>query len=325
MTKKSSDVVDVIVIGAGPAGLAAGIEAQKQGLRCVIFDKGGITDSILHFPTQMIFFTTPELLEIGGVPLVSDREKPTRNEALKYYRKVVGMFQLNVRQYEEVVRIEQKQPHVFKVKTIDAEYEARNVVISTGYYDNPNYMGVPGEDLPHVSHYFSEPHPFYDRDVVVIGGKNSAAEAALDLFRGGARVSLIHRGPEMGQTVKYWVRPDIENRFKNGQINPYFNATVLEIKRHAVKISQNGVTREVPAQQVFALTGYHSDTRFFDQLGIRYDKNTLRTEYNPDTFETSVPGVYMAGSVIGGRINGEIFIENGRFHGEVLMKAIGRG
>src|SRR5262249_4605899 len=159
----------------GPAGLAAGIEAQKQDLRCVIFDKGGITDSILHFPTQMIFFTTPELLEIGGVPLVSDREKPTRNEALKYYRKVVGMFHLNVRQYEEVVRIDQSQPHLFKVTTTNAEYEARNVVLSTGYYDNPNYMGVPGEDLPHVSHYFTEPHPFYDRDVVVIGGKNSAA------------------------------------------------------------------------------------------------------------------------------------------------------
>ena len=195
-------------------------------------------------------------------------------------------------------------------------------MISTGYYDNPNFMGIPGEDLPHVSHYFSEAHPFYNCDVVVIGGKNSAAEAALDLFRGGARVSLVHRGPVMGQNVKYWVRPDIENRFKNGEITPYFNANVIEITARHVKIAQNGDVREIPAQQVFAMTGYHCSTKFYDQLGVRYDPNTLRAEHNPETFETNVPGVYLAGSVIGGKLNGEIFIENGRFHGEVLMKAI---
>jgi len=318
-----TELFDVIIIGAGPAGLAAAIEAKKYGLKHLAFDKGGITNSILHFPTQMIFFTTPELLEIGGVPLVSEREKPTRNEALKYYRKVVGMYQLNVHQYEEVVGVQEMGPHVFRVETVDAAYETRNVVISIGYYDNPNFMGVHGEDLPHVSHYYSEAHPFYDRDVIVIGGKNSAAEAALDLFRGGARVSLVHRGPAMAQTVKYWVRPDIENRFKNGQITPYFNANVLEIARRYVRIAQNGNTQDIPAQQVFALTGYHCSTKFFDQLGVRYDRETLRAEYNPETFETNVSGVFLAGAVIGGRINGEIFIENGRFHGEVLMKAIG--
>jgi len=318
----STELFDVIVVGAGPAGLAAAIEAHKYGLRYLVLEKGGITDSILRFPTQMIFFTTPELLEIGGVPLVSEREKPSRNEALKYYRKVVGMYPLKVHQYEEVLRITQTQPHVFRLETPHAEYDARNVVISTGYYDNPNFMGVPGEDLPHVSHYFTEAHPFYDCDVVVIGGKNSAAEAALDLFRGGARVSLIHRGPAMGQTVKYWVRPDIENRFKNDQITPYFNSQIIEITPRHVKISQNGGTREVPAQQVFALTGYHCSTKFFDQLGVRYSTETLRAEHNPETFETSVNGVYLAGSVLGGRLNGEIFIENGRFHGEALMRAI---
>jgi bacillithiol disulfide reductase len=247
----SKQLFDLVVIGAGPAGLAAGIEAKKHGLKHLILDKGGITNSILHFPIQMIFFTTPELLEIGGIPLVSEREKPTRNEALKYYRKVVGMFQLDVHQYEEVLRVGQVQPHVFRVETAEAEYETRNVVISIGYYDNPNVIGIPGEDLPHVSHYYTEAHPFYDRDVVVIGGKNSAAEAALDLFRGGARVSLVHRGPAMGQTVKYWVRPDIENRFKNGQITTYFNAKVIEVTKSHVTISQDGETRHIPAQQVF--------------------------------------------------------------------------
>jgi thioredoxin reductase (NADPH) len=317
----SQDPFDVIVIGAGPSGLAAAIEAKKYGLSCIVLDKGSITNSILHFPTQMIFFTTPELLEIGGMPLVSEREKPTRNEALKYYRRVVGAFQLRVHQYEEVLQIQRGE--AFEVQTTKAEYKGRNIVIAIGYYDHPNIVGVPGEDLSHVSHYYTEAHPFYDLDVVVIGGKNSAVEAALDLFRGGARVSLVHRGAELGSTVKYWVRPDIENRFKKREITPYLSARVLEITPDHVKIAQNGARREIPAQQVFALTGYHPTMKFFDQLGVRYDKDTLRAEYNPQTFETSVPGVYLAGSVVGGRINGEVFIENGRFHGEVLMKAIG--
>jgi thioredoxin reductase (NADPH) len=318
----SKESFDVVIIGAGPSGLAAAIEAKKYGLKSLVLEKGGITNSILHFPIQMIFFTTPELLEIGGIPLVSEREKPTRNEALKYYRKVVTAYQLRVHQYEEVLRVKQTQPHVFRIETPAGAYAAPNVVISIGYYDNPNLMGIPGEDLPHVSHYYTEAHPFYDRDVVVIGGKNSAAEAALDLFRGGARVALVHRGPAMGETVKYWVRPDIENRFKKGEITPYFNARVVEITSTSVRISQNGGSENIPAQHIFALTGYHCSTKFFDQLGVRYNPGTLRAEYNPATFETNVPGVYLAGSVIGGRINGEIFIENGRFHGEVLVKSI---
>jgi thioredoxin reductase (NADPH) len=318
----SEKLLDAVVVGAGPAGLASALEAKKYGLSCVVIDKGGITDSILHFPTQMIFFTTPELLEIGGVPLVSEREKPTRNEALKYYRKVVGAYKLHVNQYEEVLRIEQPEYHLFRVHTSLGSYDARNVVLAIGYYDNPNMMDIPGEDLPHVAHYFSEAHFFYDRDVVVIGGKNSAVEAALDLFRGGARVSMIHRGATLGSTVKYWIRPDIENRFKNGEITPYMNSKLLEITRDHVKIFQNGETREIRAQQVFALTGYHCSTKFYDQLGVRYDADTLRAQYNPETFETNIPGVYLAGSVVGGRLNGEVFIENGRFHGEVLMKVI---
>ena len=318
----SQELFDAVIVGGGPSGLAAAIEGKRYGLRYVVLEKGGITNSILHFPTQMIFFTTPELLEIGGIPLVSEREKPTRNEALKYYRKVAGAFQLNVHQYEEVVGIHRNGTGKFQAQTAKAVYEARNIVLAIGYYDNPNYMGIPGEDLPHVSHYYTEAHPFYDRDVVVIGGKNSAVEAALDLFRGGARVSLVHRRAELAPTVKYWIRPDIENRFKKREITPYLNSRVLEITADRVKIAQNGDQCEIPAQHVFALTGYHPTTKFFDQLGVRYDADTLRPEYDPQTFETNVKGTYLAGSVVGGRINGEVFIENGRFHGEVLMKAV---
>ena len=318
----SQELFDAVIIGAGPSGLAAAIEAKRYGLRYVVLEKGGLTNSILHFPTQMIFFTTPELLEIGGLPLVSEREKPTRNEALKYYRKVVGAFQLSVHQYEEVMSIQRTESGTFRTQSTDGIYESRNIVLAIGYYDNPNTIGIPGEDLPHVSHYYTEAHPFYDRDVVVIGGKNSAVEAALDLFRGGARVSLIHRGAELGYTVKYWIRPDIENRLKKREITPYLNSRVFEITADHVKIAHNGDRREISAQHVFALTGYHPTTKFFDQLGIRYDAETLRPEYNLQTFETNVKSVYLAGSVVAGRINGEVFIENGRFHGEVLMKAI---
>ncbi len=314
--------LDVVIVGAGPSGLACAIESTKCGLTNVVLEKGCITNSIFHFPSQMIFFTTPELLEIGGLPLVSEREKPTRNEALKYYRRVVGTHRLDVHQYEEVVRMDRVGDHSFRTHTAMSSYESRNVVISTGYYDNPNLMGIPGEELPNVSHYYTEPYSFFDRDVVVIGGKNSAAEAALDLFRGGARVTLIHRGAEMGKTVKYWVRPDIENRLKNGEITGYFNARVTKITSDHVLFEQNGGERQASAAQVFALTGYHSSTTFFDQLGVSWDPVTLRPQHDPQSFETNVPGVYLAGSVVGGRLNGEIFIENGRFHGEAVVRSI---
>ncbi|HET9217320.1 MAG TPA: YpdA family putative bacillithiol disulfide reductase [Terriglobia bacterium] len=316
------DPIDIAIVGAGPTGLATAIEAHRRGLKYLVFDKGCITNSILGFPTHMVFFTTPELLEIGGMPLVSEREKPSRNEALKYYRKVVQAFGLTVRQFEHVQRIEQTAPHVFRVRTSLGTYLAKNIVLATGYYDNPNILGIPGEEMPHVSHYYTEPYSFFDRDVVIVGGRNSAAEAALDLFRGGARVALVHRGAEMGSTLKYWVRPDIENRFKAGEIKAYFNALVSRITSSTVEIVQAGTLITLKAQQVFLLTGYHSSTKFFEQLDVKWDSETLRPHHNPETFETNVPGVYLAGSIIGGRFNAEVFIENGRFHGETVVKAI---
>lgn len=316
------ELLDIAIVGAGPTGLATAIEAHRRGMKYLVFDKGCITNSILGFPSHMVFFTTPELLEIGGMPLVCEREKPSRNEALKYYRKVVQAFGITIRQYEEVRRIESTGPHQFRVQTAVGEYAAKNIALATGYYDNPNKLGVPGEDLPHVSHYYTEPYSFFDRDVVIVGGRNSAAEAALDLFRGGARVTLVHRGAEMGSTLKYWVRPDIENRFKAGEVKVFFNSLLKRITDSSVEIDQAGTPHTLHADQVFLLTGYHSSTKFFEQLGVKWDSDTLRPQYNPETFETNVPGVYLAGSIVGGRFNAEVFIENGRFHGETVVKAV---
>jgi thioredoxin reductase (NADPH) len=316
------EVLDLVIVGAGPSGLAAAIEASRKKLRYVVLEKGCVTNSIFHFPAHMVFFTTPELLEIGGLPLVCEREKPTRNEALKYYRRAVGAFGLSIRQYEPVQRIEQAGDRLFLVHSSTAVYTCRNVAIAIGYYDTPNKLGIPGEDLPHVSHYYTEPHAFYDRDVVVIGGKNSAAEAALDLFRAGARVSLVHRQAELGSTLKYWVRPDIENRIKAREITAYMSAKVVEITPAAVSITQNGATREIRAAQVFALTGYCTTTRFFEQLGVQVSPDTLRPQHDPATLQTNVPGVFVVGSASAGRLNGEIFIENGRLHGERIVRAI---
>jgi thioredoxin reductase (NADPH) len=318
---EAESVLDVLIIGAGPTGLAAALEARKLGLSHVVVEKGCVTNSIFHFPVNMTFFTTPELLEIDNLPMVCAGEKPTRLEALKYYRRVVQTNRIAIRQYEEVQRIE-KADGIFRVETSRDTLRARNVVIATGYYDNPNMLGVRGEELPHVSHYYTEAHPYYDRDVVVIGGQNSAAEAALDLYRAGARVALVHRRSELGSSLKYWVRPDIENRIERREIAAWLDSAVEEILPGSVRISRQGTTIELPADQVFALTGYYPSTRFLEQLGVQYDADILLPSFDPETFETNVPGVYLAGSVVAGRRHKEIFIENGRFHGAAVMRAI---
>jgi len=319
---------DVICIGAGPTGLASAIEAKRAGLRPLVIDKGVLCNSIYHYPVNMVFFTTPELLEIGDLPFVSAAEKPTRVEALKYYRKCVEHYELELRLGEAVTQVEGSDGN-FRVHTRSTElvprnnvYSARKLIVATGYYDLPNRLGVPGEDLPHVSHYYTEPHPYWRRDVAVIGGRNSAAEAALDLYRTGARVTLVHRRAELGPTIKYWVRPDIENRIKAGQVKALFNTHVVGIEPEFVLVKGPEGEKQVPAVEVFALTGYHPDFEFLRQLGVKLDPQTNKPALDPQTLESNVPGIYLAGVVIGGIHTSEIFIENGRFHGKQIIAAL---
>jgi thioredoxin reductase (NADPH) len=320
---------DLICLGAGPTGLACAIEAVRAGLKPLVIDKGAICNSIYHYPVNMVFFTTPELLEIGDLPLVSPAEKPTRVEALKYYRKAAEHYGLKLKLYEKVARLDGKDGHfIVSTRTARGEersYRAAKVVVATGYYDLPNELGIPGERLPHVSHYYSEPHEFWNQDVVVVGGKNSAAEAALDLWRNGARVSMVHRRAELGATIKYWVRPDIQNRIAAGQIPMHWNSTVQEITADGVVIQNGAGQHSLPAKQVFLLTGYHPDFEFIEALGVQLDPVTKKPAMDPETHESNVPGLYLAGVVIGGKHTSEIFIENGRFHGKQIVQALTRG
>ena len=317
---------DIICLGAGPTGLATAIEAKRAGMQPLVIDKACICNSLYHYPVNMVFFTTPELLEIGDLPLVSAAEKPTRVEALKYYRKTAEHYGLELRLYERVICVDGNDGNFTVVtkteKTGEERYHGKKIAVATGYYDLPNLLGIPGEELPHVSHYYTEPHPYWRQDVVVIGGKNSAAEAALDLYRNGAQVTLVHRGKELGSTIKYWVRPDIENRIKAGQITAVLGARVEEITKDEVVVENHAQTKRIPAKQVFALTGYHPDFTFMESMGIKLDPESKRPALDPNTLESNVPGIYMAGVVTGGRLTGEIFIENGRFHGKQIVEAL---
>lgn len=334
-------VRDLLIVGAGPSGLAAAIAAREHGLDYQIVEKGVLVNSIYRFPPQMVFFTTPELLEIGNVPLVSPYEKPTRVEALRYYRRVADIFDLQIAFEEEVVSIVREpdedpaEEHLFAVETasplgVRRARHARSVLLATGYYDHPNRVGVPGEDLAHVRHYYSEPYPYYRRRVVVVGGGNSAAESSLELFRAGARVTLVHRHPELKSTIKYWVRPDIENRIKEGSIAARFRARVTEIRATSILIERTDVdaqgrecrtTEELPAEAVFLLTGYHPNWDLMTGAGVTLN-DRMAPIYHPETFETNVPGLYVAGGALAGRDTGTIFIENGRFHGRRVAEAI---
>jgi len=319
---------DLLIVGAGPAGLAAAIAAAQAGLNYEVIEKGSLVNSIFNFPTNMIFFTTPELLEIGGIPFTTPFFKPARTEALVYYRRVTDTFALRVSFSERVGKVEHSAGG-FKVTSClaDGRLRVRNsrfVVIATGYYDNPNLLAIRGEDLPHVSHYYTEPHGYYRKHVVVVGGSNSAAETALDLFRGGAAVTLVHRGAKLGEDIKYWVRPDLENRLKEGSITAWFNACLREILPSSVRVESDGVCEEIPAEAVFLMTGYHPDFEFLGKAGIAVNPQTCAPLHDPETLETNVPGLFLAGSVISGRNTNRVFIENGRFHGEQVVKTIYR-
>jgi thioredoxin reductase (NADPH) len=319
---------DAIVIGAGPTGLACGIELKRRGLSAIIIDKGCVVNSLYNYPTHMTFFTTPELLEIGDIPMTSMYEKPTRTEALKYYRRVAEHYKLDVHQYERVEAID-GEDGAFTIPTTDRLgarhcYAAKKVIIATGYYDVPNMLNVPGEDLPKVIHYYKEPHPYYNHDVMVVGAKNSAAIAALELYWTGARVTLVHRGPAIHKHVKYWIKPNIENRIKNGEIKAFFNSTVTEILPDSVRIQTPDCKLDVPNQFVFAMVGYSPDLTFLNANDIVLEQTTLKPRTDPDSLESDRKGVYLAGVIVAGMHTNEIFIENGRFHGRQIADAISR-
>jgi thioredoxin reductase (NADPH) len=319
-----SPAFDVLVIGAGPTGLACAIDAQKAGFSVVLVDKGCLCNSLYHYPAHMTFFTTPELLEIGGIPFPSPNPKPSRNEALQYYRQVAEHYGLDVRQYLRVERVSGADG-AFEVHTCDrfermGKLSARKLVVATGYYDLPNYLDIPGEELSKVMHYYDDPHPYSGLDVLVIGGKNSAAIAALELWRHGSRVTLVHRGPGVQPHVKYWIKPDIENRILNGQIAAYFNSRVTEIGRDSVRLDTPDGERTLKNDFVFALVGYHPDFDFLESLGIQSVGPDRLPVCNPDSLESNVPGIYLAGVIVAGARTNEIFIENGRFHGEQIAR-----
>jgi thioredoxin reductase (NADPH) len=320
------DIFDLLVVGAGPTGLACAIEAQKAGLRAVMVEKGCVCNSLFHYPAHMTFFTTPELLEIGGIPFPSTNTKPNRNEALQYYRRVAELYELDIRQYHRVERVGGSDG-AFTVHTVDrfgrsGAIDARKLAIATGYYDLPNYLHIPGENLSKVHHYYFDPHPFFEMDVVVVGGKNSAAIAALELWRGGARVTLVHRGPEIQPHVKYWIKPDIENRIVDAQINAYFSSQLVEITPDTVVIETPEGRKTLKNDFVFAMTGYHPDFQFLESMGIHFQGEARLPVCNPETLESNVPGIFLAGVIVAGSRTNEIFIENGRFHGRQIAAAL---
>lgn len=315
--------VDVFIIGAGPIGLACGIEAKKAGLSYLIVDKGCLVNSLYNYPKNMTFFSTSDKLEIGEVPFISHNPKPTRAEALEYFRRLTTSWKLNTRLYEEVKNI-QKVEEQFSIATSKGEYQARNVIIATGFYDLPYLLNVPGEDLEKVKHYYDEPHPYFDMDVAVVGAANSSIDVALEVFRKGAKsVSLIVRNEEISPRVKYWVRPDIENRIKEGSIKAYFNSTITEIKERSIRIKTPGGEVELPNDFVLAMTGYQPNFSFLEKLGIKIGSDEFKTpSYNEKTMESNVEGIYLAGVICGGLKTNTWFIENSIAHAEQIISHI---
>ncbi|MGC4084553.1 MAG: YpdA family putative bacillithiol disulfide reductase [Vicinamibacterales bacterium] len=323
-------VRDLLIVGAGPAGLAVGIAAADARLDYQIIEKGVLVNSIFHFPPGMTFFTTPDLLEIGKLPFVTPYEKPTRHEALRYYRRVVDAYDMPIAFGEEVLSITRDTLDGEPVFIVDAVSDrgvrrgrtARAVVFAIGYYDRPNILGIPGEDLPHVQHYYGDPHAHYRQRVLVVGGKNSAAIASLELYRAGASVTLVHRQPTLSDRIKYWIRPDIDNRIKEGSVTAHFEAQVLEIRPTSALVAlKSGEQIDVPADAVLLLTGYHPDFDLLESAGVTLGDRRAPI-FDPETMETNVPGLFVAGGLVGGLDTGAIFIENGRFHGDKIVRRI---
>lgn len=313
---------DVIIIGGGPIGIACGLEAKKQELSYLIIEKGPIVNSLFNYPINMQFFSSSEKLEIDEIPFISKEAKPKRNEALEYYRRIVTSNQLNIHLFEKVLEVN-KNAEVFSVETDKTQYTARHIIVATGFYDLPNKINVPGEDLPKVSHYYKDPHFYASQKLAIIGASNSAIDAALECWRKGAEVTLIIRGPEVGQRVKYWVRPDIINRINEGSIKAYYNANVTEIRQTELIIDTPEGPVELENDFVLALTGYMPNFKFLERLGIELSQDEKRLpNYNPDTMETNVEGLFLAGVICGGMETHKWFIENSRIHAPIIIKSI---
>ncbi|WP_298488695.1 YpdA family putative bacillithiol disulfide reductase [uncultured Maribacter sp.] len=312
---------DVIIIGGGPIGIACGLEAQKKGLTYLILEKGPVVNSIFNYPTKMQFFSSSERLEIDNIPFISTEVKPKRNEALEYYRRIVTSNSLNIHLFEEVLNIEKKEN--FSIKTTKNNYTSSNIVIATGFYDVPNLLHIPGENLPKVTHYYKEPHYYSRQKVAVIGASNSSVDAALECWRSGAEVTLIIRGSEIGSRVKYWVRPDILNRIEEGSIKAYYNTNITKITENDIEINTNGKIQYLKNDFVIALTGYRPNFKLLELLGVNLSNDEKKIpQYNPDTMETNIKGAYLAGVVCGGMETHKWFIENSRIHAKQIISNI---
>ncbi len=312
----------VIIVGGGPCGLAAAIALKNIGKSALVIEKGNIVNAIYNYPTHQTFFSTSEKLEIGNTPFVTEEYKPKRNQALVYYREVVKRAELRVNAFEKVLAVEKQTSGDFIIKTDKENYTCKNVVIATGYYDNPNYMNVPGEDLPKVHHYFKEAHPFFDKDVVVVGGKNSSVDATIELVKAGARVTVIYRGNEYSPSIKPWILPEFESLVRHGIVKMEFNSNMKEITPEHVLYEKEGELLQIKNDFVFAMTGYHPDHQFLRKMGVQIDDETGRPIFDPETMETNVEGIFIAGVIAAGNNANEIFIENGRFHGEQIASAL---
>lgn len=316
------EILDILIVGGGPIGLNCALEAQKNNLSYLIIEKGTIVNSLYHYPLYMRFFSTAEKLEIDGIPFISTAPKPGRQEALEYYQGIARQKNINIHLYEKVLNIS-KTHELFEIETSKSKYLSKNVIISTGFYDIPNMMNIPGENLPKVKHYYTEPYPYAKQKVVVIGSSNSAVDAALETYRKGAEVTMLIRHSGISESVKYWVKPDIENRIAEGSINAYFNAEMIRIEEKTVVFKDgNGQAHEIENDFVLAMTGYLPDFDFLRNSGIELQGDCLNPVYHPETMETNVPNLYLAGVVCGGKDTHLWFIENSRIHAEMIIGSI---
>lgn len=316
------NILDVLIIGAGPIGINCALESKKANLKYLVVEKGTLTNSLYNYPLNMTFFSTSEKLEIDGIPFISNNPKPKRNEALEYYRRVATSNDLNIHLYEEVLDVK-KQNELFLVKTTTKEYRTKKLIVSTGFFDIPQLMHVPGENLEKVTHYYKEPHPYVMQKVIVVGASNSSVDAALEIWRKGGEVTMVVRGDQIGERVKYWVRPDIDNRIKEGSIQAFFNSTLEEIKENEVVIRTPEGNKVLKNDFVVALTGYRPNFEFLEKIDVAVSEDYNRIPfYNPDTMETNVSGLYLAGVICGGMETHKWFIENSRIHAKIILKDI---